>query len=126
MMQEEKRSSASFRLYHHHNRSKSIILLHSSESISAECDSLTTYQRLSQSMRLPDELPVNGRKRKAWYALSRFFVLGQQEKDGDHMDKRKEDEKKKKKKKTTTARGNSRWSSWLPDPNWRWPVQGWS
>ncbi|XXG81395.1 hypothetical protein AAC387_Pa09g2041 [Persea americana] len=117
MDREEKRSNTSLRsLRQQHARSKSILL--SSECISAECVAFATYERLSRSVRLSGELTGHRRKSRPWLFLN-CFVFGQQKQDGDDTNRAREDKEKK------TSRDKSRWSSWLPDPNRRWPVQGW-
>lgn len=120
---EKKRSSRSFRSQQQQQqqkRSKRIMLL-SSESISAECVAITAYERLSRSVRLSDELTGGHRqKSKARLFLGRFN-FGQQK---QHADTAKEGEEKKTRS-GAGGKSSSRWSSWLPDPDRRWPVQGW-
>lgn len=93
------------------------------ESVSAEYSAMAGYQRLSQSMRFSDEM-VQMRKQqrgsgRTWRFLSRVFSGRKNVEVGEfeeQMTKEKESEKMKYKK---------RRSSWLPDPDTRWPVQGW-
>ncbi|KAF9609830.1 hypothetical protein IFM89_018772 [Coptis chinensis] len=120
------RVSRSFRLQRGSSiklgRSNSSALL--SESISPESARFTKYERLSQSMRLPDEWNQDQlrrqKKKKAFYLLNRIFSRnGRQsgrtaENKGQGLRSQKEENKRK-----------SWLSSWLPDPNHRWPVQGW-
>ncbi|GAV68769.1 hypothetical protein CFOL_v3_12272 [Cephalotus follicularis] len=89
-----------------------------SESVSAECRRITGYERLSESMRLSDELDdVSHRRKKirAFGFLSKVFSF--RKFDGDFEKKQGQGVVEEKKKK--------RRSSWLPDPARRWPVQGW-
>lgn len=97
-----------------------------SESITAECARFAPYERLSESMRLISSgrdtscLGHFGRKNKkgtrALALLGKIFSLRKQADDGaDQRSKTAAPELKKLKKR----------SSWLPDRERRWPVQGW-
>lgn len=90
-------------------RSNSSLLL--SESITAECARITSYERLSESMRLSNECNSQLRRKnnRTWRFLSKVFSYRKVSED---------DAPKEKTKKQAS-------SSWLPDPNRRWPVQGW-
>ncbi|KAG6469147.1 hypothetical protein ZIOFF_073845 [Zingiber officinale] len=97
-------------------------------SVSADCDRLTNYERLPHSVSRLDESP---RRQPLFglccflaHSLARKFPAAAGKKagrivrrtapeDSDRGGKRKEKEKRKR-----------RWSSWLPDPDRRWPVQG--
>ncbi|KAL5704601.1 hypothetical protein ACHQM5_023005 [Ranunculus cassubicifolius] len=101
-------------------RSNSSFLV--SESISGESARFTRYERISQSMRLPDEWNreelrhhEKRKKNKAVVVLARMFSRRPRGGDGDGKKEQVTGEKKKK----------SWYSSWMPDPNNRWPVQGW-
>ncbi|KAJ0967764.1 hypothetical protein J5N97_024681 [Dioscorea zingiberensis] len=93
----------SFRL---DGRSKSSRLV--LESVSSECTAQTGYERLSQSMRFEDVAELK-RRPKTWRFLSRVFFRI------DSSNVKYAFEKKNKEK--------NRSSSWLPDPEKRWPIQ---
>ncbi|XAR57898.1 hypothetical protein NMG60_11026188 [Bertholletia excelsa] len=116
--------SRSFRLDRGHSmrleRSGSSVL--ASELGCSEIVRITAYERLSQSAGIASrDCPDGFRRRRktgAWTLLRKVFSF--QKVDGGHMKGRRaaatvapEEEKK------------NRRSSWLPDPNRRWPVQGW-
>lgn len=96
------------------------------ESITSDCDRITGYKRLSQSMRasindneneydtIDDTTTRN--KKKTWGILRRVFSSRKRDDEAEKV--KKEMNKMKKKVK-------SKWSSWLPDSEKRWPVQGW-
>lgn len=104
-------------------RSNSSLL--ASELVSAEIARVTAYEKLSQSMRLTDEYASSSyghdhdrrrrrRNRSGWSFLTKVFFF---KKKGSHdvnpqpqVDMAAEEKKK---------------STWLPDPQRRWPVQGW-
>lgn len=109
----------------HHSalrRSNSSLLL--SESITAECARVVAYERLSESMRLSSGRDTSclgcleGSDKKGSRALAllgKIFSLRKAEGGPDRRsDAAVPGEKKVKKR-----------SSWLPDPERRWPVQGW-
>lgn len=95
-------------------------------SITSDCDRITGYKRLSQSMRasindneneydtIDDTTTRN--KNKTWGILRRVFSSRKRDDEAEKV--KKEMNKMKKKLK-------SKWSSWLPDSEKRWPVQGW-
>lgn len=100
-------------------RSNSSVLL--SESISSECDGIARYQRLSESALSHEcsSCKSDERRRKTggFGFLSTIFFFKNARDDGIGRNTAAVDEMKKKKKRSS--------SSWLPDPNRRWPVQGW-
>ncbi|KAJ1415310.1 hypothetical protein SESBI_18267 [Sesbania bispinosa] len=93
------------------SRSQRILL--SSESVTLECSRITGYERLSQSMRLEGECDFRDdehkKHKKGMGLLSKVFFF-------TRISTPKEEDMAVKKKKR---------SSWLPDPNRRWPIQGW-
>ncbi|KAF5201909.1 hypothetical protein FRX31_008507 [Thalictrum thalictroides] len=126
---EERMMSRSFRLHRGSSiqlgRSNSSALV--AESISSESATFIRYERLSQSMRLPDEWSSSSSSRdhqlqhqrklmkKPLFLVNWIFSRRAQDNRKEQV-LRSEQEKKKRK---------SWYSSWLPDPNQRWPVQGW-
>lgn len=97
----------SFRL----SRSERILL--SSESITSECAKISGYERLSQSMRLSEEYEHKKNKRGIGFITK---VLSFRRISTPHEGNVAVEMAAKKEKKR---------SSWLPDPNNRWPIQGW-
>ena len=97
--------SRNFRL---DGRSKSSQLV--LESVSLERTAAIGYKRLSRTMRFADEPEMQWRL-KALRFFSRVFSKK------DHSNVKKCSFNKKTKEKSK--------SSWLPDPNKRWPIQGW-
>lgn len=85
------------------------------ESVPSECAAITGYGRLSRSMRALDEPQRQQDKARVWGVLGRLFSrkVGAVPKLATEAVGGKAKEKKK------------RWSKWLPDPDRRWPVQGW-
>ncbi|KAJ4966614.1 hypothetical protein NE237_018463 [Protea cynaroides] len=97
-----------------------------SETISEECDKIATYERISQSMRFSGdnefspERPIK-KKKQSWVSV--IWIFSKQG-PGGRNDKIKED---------AAAAGSNKlgekkkwWRfSWLPDPDRRWPIQGW-
>ncbi|KAM4118147.1 hypothetical protein ACB094_02G178600 [Castanea mollissima] len=94
------------------------------ESITSDCGRITGYKRLSQSMRASinenenkyeydtiDDTTTRNNKNKTWGILRRVF-----------SSRKRDDEAEKVKMK---MKKKSKWSSWLPDSEKRWPVQGW-
>nr|CAD1818278.1 unnamed protein product [Ananas comosus var. bracteatus] len=90
---------------------------------------LPGYERLSQSMRSPEDPDPIDRKRqkqkqkqKQVQKLMQYVFARRGGEEGDDDDaeaaaaKTEEERRRKKKKKR---------SSWLPDPEKRWPIQGW-
>lgn len=103
-------------------RSNSLLLV--SETISSDSARFTGYERLSQSMRLgPDEQnhvdPRHQLKKKTVFLLSRIFSRSGRQAQSEKKEQigRSCNNGEKKKK--------SWYSAWVPDPNQRWPVQGW-
>ncbi|GFY86379.1 hypothetical protein Acr_05g0000180 [Actinidia rufa] len=86
-------------------RSCSSVLV--SELVSSEIGKITGYERLSGF----DE---RQRKTRSWAFLSKAFNFWKVGGGGGGVIRRREAEGKKKTR-----------SSWLPDPDRRWPVQGW-
>ncbi|EPS58909.1 hypothetical protein M569_15904 [Genlisea aurea] len=82
-----------------------------SEFVDSEVARVTSYQMLSQSMRfsIESQEEVVGRRPRKWKSFFRLFSF----KKGDDR------------KRTPVAGEKKRRSSWLPDLNRRWPVQGW-
>jgi len=98
----------SFRL----SRSERILL--SSESITSECAKISTYERLSQSMRLSEEYEHKKNNKRGIGFITK--VLSFRRISTPHQGNVAAELAVKKEKKR---------SSWLPDPNKRWPIQGW-
>ncbi|KAA8531878.1 hypothetical protein F0562_006406 [Nyssa sinensis] len=91
-------------------RSNSSLL--ASELVSSEIARITGYERLTESMRLTDELSTDRRrKNRAWKFLVKVFSF-RKIGDDDVIGQPAEEKKKSR-------------SSWFPDPHRRWPVQGW-
>ncbi|KAK7842412.1 hypothetical protein CFP56_013995 [Quercus suber] len=99
------------------------------ESITSDCDRITGYKRLSQSMRASindneneydtiDDTTTRNNKSKTWGILRRVFSSRKRDDEAEKVKKEMNKMMKKKKMK-------SKWSSWLPDSEKRWPVQGW-
>ena len=102
-------SSRSFRL----SRSKRILL--SSESVNLECARIGGYERLSQSIRLTGEHDFSDqhkKHKKGMGILSKFLSFTRT--SSPH-----------KAAEATAAKKEKKRSSWLPDPDNRWPIQGW-
>ena len=91
-----------------------------SESISPECARIAGYERLSASMRMRNEQDIGygSRKSRVYTFISKVFSFMkissdcETEQHGDVVTREGE-------------RGKKKRSSWLPDPERRWPVQGW-
>ncbi|KAK4584289.1 hypothetical protein RGQ29_022146 [Quercus rubra] len=81
-------------------------------SITSDCDRITGYKRLSQSMRAS----INDNENE--YDTIDDTTTRNKKRDDEAEKVKKEMNKMKKKVK-------SKWSSWLPDSEKRWPVQGW-
>ncbi|CAL9128636.1 unnamed protein product [Musa textilis] len=115
--------NGSFRLYRRdpllgrlHTRR---VLLES--SVSSECAQMAKYERLSQSLGPPGEPPWQQRRVGVWRLLTDSFARKVRE-----PPRRATAENTKKAAIVVwSAEGKRRWSSWLPDPDRRWPVQGW-
>ncbi|KAG2724810.1 hypothetical protein I3843_01G034000 [Carya illinoinensis] len=86
-----------------------------SETIPPECAEIASYERLSNSMKLSNEYSTgqNNKKDKDWGLLGKVFSF---RKASANVEAKRGPENVKRKKKR---------SSWLPDPQKRWPVQGW-
>lgn len=103
------------------SNSHSSVLL--SESVTSECARIAGYERLSKSMRLTGECDFDfsdGRKKNSKVGLgllSKVFTFRKissgQERPQAAVAMAAEKKKEKKR------------SSWLPDPEKRWPIQGW-
>ncbi|KAG6767942.1 hypothetical protein NC652_018633 [Populus alba x Populus x berolinensis] len=99
-------------------RSNSSLLV--SESISSECTRVARYENLSASMRMSNDQDIGYRSRKsrAYTFISKVFSFRKISSDCEtrqQADMVTQEEKK----------GQKKRSSWLPDPERRWPVQGW-
>ncbi|GAB2279529.1 hypothetical protein Dimus_014169 [Dionaea muscipula] len=112
-------------------RSRSTVLF--SDSIPAESAKYFGYERLSRSMRFSDASTIreiemekkSNSDSKGIRFLSRVFSS---RKSNTRLEDLAAEEMKKKAEKDTTKQGmkkKKKWSSWLPDPDRRWPVQGW-
>ena len=104
-----------------HNLGRSNSSLLASELVSSEISRFTAYEKLSESMRLTGESTVYRRRRnKAWSFLTKVFSFNKTDR-GDVIGREGANHPPR----TAAARErNSRRSSWIPDPNRRWP-QGW-
>ncbi|KAK7307537.1 hypothetical protein VNO77_40700 [Canavalia gladiata] len=95
------------------SRSHRIVL--SSESVNSECAGIAGYERLSQSMRLSGEYDFNDHKQKkhkmGMGLLGKVFFSFARISSPHKNPKVPNKEKKR--------------SSWLPNPETRWPIQGW-
>ena len=104
-----------------HRRSNGASL--DSESISTECSRIASYERLSsddrKACRSVTEKRSGKKKIGAWgiIVLSKVLSFAKDENNHNHNNKKKTT--------TTTTTGKKRRSAWLPDPERRWPVQGW-
>ncbi|TKY70382.1 hypothetical protein E2542_SST06672 [Spatholobus suberectus] len=104
--------SRSFRL----SRSHRILL--SSESVTSECAKIAGYERLSKSMRLSGEYDFSDKHKKhkrGMGLLAKVFSFTRISSSHEEPNKVAQTVVKKEKKR----------SSWLPDPERRWPIQGW-
>nr|KYP66759.1 hypothetical protein KK1_013067 [Cajanus cajan] len=100
--------SRSFRL----SRSHHILL--SSESVTSECAKIAGYERLSQSLRISGEHDFSDKHKKHKRGVGLLGkVFSFKKISSPHEDPNKVVKKEKKR------------SSWLPDPDRRWPIQGW-
>ncbi|KAJ4851456.1 hypothetical protein Tsubulata_014124 [Turnera subulata] len=92
-----------------------------SESIPSESARFLSYEKLSESPRMDDEVDLEHRSRKS--RAARFIVkvltfrklAGNSGTTQQAASKVPSQEEKQRRKR----------SSWLPDPERRWPVQGW-
>lgn len=104
--------SRSFRL----SRSHHILL--SSESVTSECAKIAGYERISQSMRLSGEYDFSFKeknRKRGVGLIGKVFSFRRVSSPHEEPNKVVETVVKKEKKR----------SSWLPDPDKRWPIQGW-
>ncbi|KAM7516256.1 hypothetical protein LguiA_005839 [Lonicera macranthoides] len=102
-----------------HNLGRSNSSLLASELVSSEISRFTAYDKLSQSMRLTGESTVYRRRRnKAWSFLTKVFYFNKPD-SADVIGRLGTNPPRK-----AAGERNSRRSSWIPDPNRRWP-QGW-
>ncbi|KAL5099434.1 hypothetical protein RYX36_003761 [Vicia faba] len=92
------------------SRSERILL--SSESVTLECAKIAGYERISQSMKF-DEEDEHKKNKKGIGFLSKILTLTKTSTthEGNEVAEKEKKEKKR--------------SSWLPDPDKRWPIQGW-
>ncbi|KAJ6288456.1 hypothetical protein OIU76_024446 [Salix suchowensis] len=99
-------------------RSSSSLLI--SESILPECARIAGYDRLSASMRMRNEPDIGYRSRKSRVCTFIIKAFSFRKVSSDCGTEQPGD---------TVARegqsGKKKRSSWLPDPERRWPVQGW-
>ncbi|KAG5069789.1 hypothetical protein AAZX31_01G162900 [Glycine max] len=106
--------SRSFRL----SRSHHILL--SSESVSSECAKIAGYERLSQSLRLSGEYDFIDKQKKHKRGvglLGKVFSFRRVSSPHGVGEPNKVAE--------TVVKKDKKRSSWLPDPDRRWPIQGW-
>ncbi|RWW50075.1 hypothetical protein BHE74_00043689 [Ensete ventricosum] len=96
------------------------LILESSSAVAEHSAAITKYKRLSRSTRSPDERPRQQRASGARWLLPHFFLR----KAGEVPRETNKGKTKKTEKKKMMMKKKS-WSSWLPDPTRRWPVQGW-
>ena len=90
------------------SRSEGILL--SSESVTSECAKVGGYERLSQTMEINEGYEHKKNKRGIGF-LSKVLNLTRISSPHEAAEMAAKKEKKR--------------SSWLPDPQKRWPVQGW-
>ncbi|KAG6484517.1 uncharacterized protein LOC122010462 [Zingiber officinale] len=102
-------------------------LILGSSPIAAEC---ARYARISKSFRSPEELPPPQPRRSkagAWRFLSQYFS-GKRLRELpniDHADNNYYEEGEGTREIHKNKDRKKRRASWLPDPERRWPVQGW-
>lgn len=96
---------------------------------------LPDYERLTQSMRFPEDMEPQPEKTLAhsqsqshvpkpiaWKLIDKVF-----KKDGERDKKEKEEgDGDGAGDSPTPSREKKKRSSWMPDPDKRWPIQGWS
>ena len=102
------------------------------ESVTSECARITSYERLSESMRLSCEynsrISTTRNKNKTLGILSKVFSFRKTSGHDIETEKGAEivaEEEKVKKETNMKKKKKKKWSSWLPDQDKRWPVQGW-
>ncbi|KAL2348514.1 hypothetical protein Fmac_002514 [Flemingia macrophylla] len=96
--------------------SRSHHMLLSSESVTSGCAKIAGYERLSQSMRLSGEHDFSDKHKKhkrGVGVLAKVFSFKKNSLTHEFEEPHKVLKKDKKR------------SSWLPDPDRRWPIQGW-
>ncbi|GMN29503.1 hypothetical protein TIFTF001_002456 [Ficus carica] len=100
-----------------HRRSNGALL--DLESISSECSRIASYERLPSDDRKACRSVTEKRSAKKKIGalgiiiLSKVLSFAKDENNHNHNNKK------------TTTTGKKRRSTWLPDPERRWPVQGW-
>ncbi|KAH7860793.1 hypothetical protein Vadar_018030 [Vaccinium darrowii] len=109
------RGSASMRL----GRSNRSFLV--SDQVSSEISDFTSYQRLSESMRITSGERSRTRSRSLASLVSKAFSF---RKTGGVVPAENVREPRRVAAAAEEGRKRRR-SSWLPDPQRRWPVQGW-
>ena len=98
-------------------RSHGSVLL--SESVTSECARITGYERLSKSMRLSGEIDFSDerpKRKRGFGILSKVFAFRRMAEGPERPEVEESQTVEKKQKKRC---------SWLPDPERRWPIQGW-
>jgi hypothetical protein len=99
--------------------SKSEHILLSSESVSSECAKIAGYERLTQSMRLNEEYDYEEHKKNkrgvGFLTKVLNFTRISTPQEATETATTAAAKKEKKRKRT----------SWLPDPDKRWPIQVW-
>ncbi|KAI8552004.1 hypothetical protein RHMOL_Rhmol06G0231400 [Rhododendron molle] len=95
-----------------------------SDLVSSEISNFTSYERLSESMRITSGERSRTRSR-AWASLvSKAFSF--RKTGGGVSGRRVAEDAEETPRVAASAEGRKRTrSSWLPDPQRRWPVQGW-
>ncbi|GAB2231841.1 hypothetical protein Droror1_Dr00010857 [Drosera rotundifolia] len=115
--------ASSFRFPFSKSRTTTTTTFLFSDSIPAESNRFLGYERLSQSTRFADDKSPPGEGKRSdrfprgrkWGFLIRVFSFRKLTADSGRSGEGKMEKEKKK----TEA------SAWLPDPDRRWPVQGW-
>ncbi|KAK7406694.1 hypothetical protein VNO78_08324 [Psophocarpus tetragonolobus] len=114
------RVNINLRLMEFSKLSRSHHILLSSQSVNSECAKFAGYERLSQSLRLTGEYDFSDKHKKNKRGvglLGKVFTFRK-------ICSSHEDEQHNKVAETVLKKEKKR-SSWLPDPNRRWPIQGW-
>lgn len=116
--------SKSFRLERGSSLSNRLERSNSSLLASEYSPRITTYEKLSKSSRFPEETPPISRSyhdhhrrgnKSSWSFLTKVFSSFKKTDNQAHVTVNPSQSTVQKKKR----------SSWLPDPQQRWPVQGW-
>lgn len=110
------------------------LLMDAIEGSEEEKVPLPDYERLSQSMRLPEDTVQQEPEKALTHSqshvqkpIARKLIDKVFKKDGEKdKDKEKEKEKDGDGGNSPANKEKKKRSSWLPDPEKRWPVQGWS